>query len=81
MESTDSKKIYDLSGVHGAEVFRNLSLGLKVTMDDGMVGTIIGNAGDGAILEIRITENPADPSRVGQDEYVYFGEVQEVSDP
>jgi hypothetical protein len=46
-----------------------------------MAGTIIGNAGDGAILEIRITENPADPSRVGQDEYVYFGEVQEVSDP
>jgi hypothetical protein len=76
-----SKKKYDLSGIHGAEVFRTLAPGLKVTMDSGMVGEIIGNAGDGAILQIRVTANPEDPSRVGEDEFVYFGEVEEVSDP
>ena len=78
MEST---KKYDIGGVHGAEVFRDLPLGLKVTMDTGMVGEIIGNPHNGAILQIQITENPDDPSRVGEEEYVYFTEVRQISDP
>jgi hypothetical protein len=76
----ESAKKYDIGGVHGAEVFRDLPLGLKVIMNNGMVGEIIGNPHDGAILQVQITENPPDPSRVGEEEYVYYTEVREITD-
>ena len=77
MESTQK---YDIGGVHGAEVFRDLPLGLKITMNSGMVGEIVGNPHDGAVMMIQITENPEDPSRVGEEEYIFYTEVKEVTD-
>lgn len=76
----EAPKKYDIGGVHGAEIFRDLSLGLKITMNNGMVGKIIGNPHDGAVMQIEITENPDDPSRVGEEEYVFYTEVKEVTD-
>jgi hypothetical protein len=81
VESTGSKKSYDIGGVHGAEVFRDLPVGVRITMNNGMVGEAIGNPHDGAIMQIRILENPEDPSRVGEEEYVFYTEVREVTDP
>jgi hypothetical protein len=76
----ESKK-YDIGSIHGAEIFRDLPLGLIVTMQNGLVGEIIGNPHDGAVLQLRITEFPDDPSRVGDEEFIYFTEVREIRDP
>jgi hypothetical protein len=78
MES--NTKTYDIGGVHGAEVFRDLPLGVKILMQNGMVGKAIGNPHDGAVMQVRILENPEDPARVGEEEYIFYTEVKEVSD-
>jgi len=78
MEST---KKYEINGIHGAEVFRDLPLGVKIIMQNGMVGEAIGNPHNGAIMQVRITEFPDEPSRVGEEEYVFYTEVKEVTDP
>jgi hypothetical protein len=76
----ESSKKYDLSGVHGAEVFRDLPDGAKLRMTDGRVGEIIGNPHDGAIMMLKIIENPNDPTKVGEEEYVFYTEVREAFD-
>ena len=73
-----ASKEYDLSGPNGAVVFRDLPEGLKVRLTNGALGEITGNPHDGAYLLVRILENPADPSRVGNDELVFFNDVKEV---
>ena len=78
MES--SAKKYDIGGVHGAETFRDLPLGVKMVMNNGMIGEAIGNPHDGAVMQVRILENPEDPSRVGEEEYIFYVEVKEVID-
>jgi hypothetical protein len=79
VESNKTK--YDIGGVHGAEVFRDLPLGVKIIMNNGMVGEAIGNPHDGAVMQVKILENPADPARVGEEEYIFYTEVKEVTDP
>jgi hypothetical protein len=74
----ESSKKYDLSGVHGAEVFRDLPEGLKLRLASGAIGEIIGNPHDGAILQIRIVEHPDDPSKVGEEEFIFYPDVKEV---
>lgn len=69
---------YDLRGVHGAETFRDLAEGLKLVLTDGAVGEITGNPRDGAIMIVRITDDPQNPSRVGTEETVFFTEVRGV---
>ena len=78
MEST---KKYDINGIHGAEVFRDLPLGVKIIMQNGMVGEAIGNPHNGAIMQVRITEYPDEPQRVGEEEYIFYTEVKEVTGP
>jgi hypothetical protein len=73
-----ASKEYDLSGPNGAVVFRNLPEGLKVRLTNGALGEITGNPHDGAYLLVRILENSADPSKVGNDELVFFNDVKEV---
>ena len=75
---SESSKKYDLSGVHGAEVFRDLAEGLQIRLANGSIGEIIGNPHDGAILQIKIVEDANDPSRVGEEEYVFYPDVKEV---
>ena len=72
---------YDLGGVHGAEVFRDLPEGVEVHMVDGSVGEIVGNAGDGAWIMVRITTDENDPDRVGDEEAVFYADVQSAVRP
>lgn len=74
----ESPKEYDLSGVHGAEVFRDLPEGLKLRLTSGAIAEILGNPHDGAILLVRIVEHPDDPSKVGEEEYIFYPDVREV---
>ena len=74
----EPSKQYDLTGVHGAEVFRDLPEGLKLRMVDGAIVEIIGNPRDGAVLVVRVVENEANPSSVGEEQTVFFADVKEV---
>src|SRR5437773_2497397 len=55
--TVETPKQYDLTGVHGAEVFRDLPEGLKLRMVDGAIVEIVANAHDGAVLIVRTLEN------------------------
>jgi hypothetical protein len=77
----ESTKKYDIGGIHGAEVFRDLPIGVKIIMNSGMVAKAIGNPHDGAVMQVLITEWPDQPQRVGEEEYIFYTEVKEVTDP
>jgi len=68
---------YDLTGIHGAENFRDLPEGLKLRMTDGSIVEIVGNAHDGAVLVVKILEND-NPASVGEEETIFFPDVKEV---
>jgi hypothetical protein len=74
---TGSKK-YDLSGQHGAEVYRGLPEGTRITLLNGAVGEIVANPGDGGYILVKFLEHPDDPSKVGEEDYVFFNEVREA---
>jgi hypothetical protein len=74
---TESKK-YDLSGQHGAEVFRGLPEGTRVTLLNGAVGEITANPHDGGFILVRFQEHPHEPSKVGEEDYVFFNEIREA---
>ena len=69
---------YDLSGVHGAEVFRTLPEGTRITLLNGAVGEITANARDGGFILVKFLEHPKDPSKIGEEDYVFFNEVREA---
>ncbi len=69
---------YDLFDIGGSATFRELPEGLKVKLASGAIAEIIGNPGDGAVLLIKILEDPKDPSQVGQEETVFFTDVRGV---
>lgn len=69
-------KKYEISGQHGAEVFRELPEGVKITLLNGASGEIIGNPHDGGFVLVKWLEHPQDPSKVGEEEYVFFNEVR-----
>jgi hypothetical protein len=74
----ESSKKYDLSGVHGAEVFRDLAEGLKIKLTNGQIAEITGNPHDGGFLLVKIVEDQANPTNVGDEQAVFFQEVREV---
>ena len=76
----ETPKKYDLTGVHGAEVFRDLPEGLKLRMDDGSIVEITANAHDGAILMVKVVESTANPGSVGEEQTIFFTDVKEVVD-
>ena len=69
---------YDLTGVNGAQVFRDLPEGIKLRMTTGQIVEILENARNGANLLCRVVENDENPASVGEEEYVFFTDVQEV---
>ena len=69
---------YDLQGVHGAEVFRALAEGLKIELNNGAVGEIVGNPHDGGFLLVQFLKYPENPSKVGEEEMVFFTDVKGV---
>ncbi len=75
---TESAKQYDLNGINGAQTFRELPEGLKLKLEDGTIGEIVGNPGDGAFVLLKILESPSNPARIGAEEAVFFTDVAEV---
>ncbi|MSQ26890.1 MAG: hypothetical protein EXR51_01960 [Dehalococcoidia bacterium] len=69
-------KGYDLTGKGGIQAWSSLPEGTKLTLLNGAVGEIIANPHDGGWVLIKFQEHPHDPSKVGQEEYVFFNEVQ-----
>jgi hypothetical protein len=69
---------YDLTGVHGAEVFRTLPEGLKIELTNGAVGEITANPHNGAVLLVTYVEYPDNPAKVGEEEAVFFTSVKRV---
>jgi hypothetical protein len=74
MSSSD----YDLTGIRGAEIFRELPEGTRLQLSDGAICEIAANAGDGAWVIVTIVEDPNNPDRVGAEEPVFYAEVQSV---
>jgi hypothetical protein len=71
---------YDLTGLDTIDVWCKLPEGAKLTLINGAVGQIIANPQDGGFVLVRFQEHPLDPSKVGQEEYVFFKEVREAVD-
>jgi len=71
-------KQYDLTGREGIQVWSSLPQGTKITLLNGAVGEVTANPRDGGWVLVKFLEHPEDPSKVGQEEYVMFNEVQEA---
>ena len=68
----------DLQSNNAAVIYRDLPVGAKVKRRDGAILEVTGNPGDGAWLLVRVVEDPNDPSQVGQDDMVFFTDVEAV---
>ena len=68
----------DLRGNNAAIIYRELPVGARVKRKDGAILEVTGNPSDGAWLLVRIVEDPNDPSRVGQEDMVFFTDVEAV---
>lgn len=69
---------YDLTGLDTIDVWCSLPEGAKLTLNNGAVGEVIANPRDGGFILVRFEEHPDDPSKVGQEDYVFFNEVREA---
>ena len=68
----------DLESTDAASIFRDLPVGAKIKLKNGAVAEITGNPRDGAWLLIRFVEHPENPSLVGEDDMVFFVDVEAV---
>ena len=68
----------DLEGSNAALVYRDLPVGARVKRKDGAILEVTGNPGDGAWLLVRVVEDPHDPASVGQEDMVFFTDVEAV---
>ena len=70
---------YDLKGQGGIQVWTNLQDGVKLTLLNGAVGTVVANPHDGGYILVEFSEHP-DASKVGEEVYVFFNEVASATD-
>jgi hypothetical protein len=68
----------DLECSNAALVYRDLPVGARVKRRDGAILEVTGNPRDGAWLLVRVVENPNDPSSIGQEDMVFFTDVEAV---
>lgn len=68
----------DLNASTGSFVFRDLPEGARVRLKDGAVAQVTGNPRDGAWLLIRFLEHPTAPGRVGEEDMVFFTDVESI---
>jgi len=73
-----SNRSQDLQGNNAAVIYRELPVGAKVRRKDGAILEVTGNPGDGAWLLVRVVEASHDPSSVGQEDMVFFTDVEGV---
>ena len=74
----DSNSDSDLKGNNAAIIYRDLPVGARVKHRDGAILEVTGNPGDGAWLLVRVVEDPNNPSSVGQEDMVFFTDVEAV---
>jgi hypothetical protein len=68
----------DLKGNNAALIYRDLPVGARVQRKDGAILEVTGNPHDGAWLLVRVVEDPNDPARVGEEDMVFFTDVEAV---
>jgi len=68
----------DLKGNNAAVIYRDLPVGARVKRRDGAILEVTGNPGDGAWLLVRVVKDPNDPSTVGEEDMVFFTDVEAV---
>ena len=68
----------DLGGTDEIANWFNLTEGTKVKLKNGAVAEVTANPQDGGWLFVRYLEHLEDPSQIGQDEMVFFVDVQAV---
>ena len=68
----------DLNGITGALAYLDLAEGAKLRRKDGAILEVTGNPRDGAWLMVKILENAGDPSQVGEEDMVFFIDVDSV---
>jgi hypothetical protein len=68
----------DLESSNAALIYRDLPVGARVKRKDGAILEITGNPRDGAWLLVRVVEDPRDPARVGEEDMVFFTDVEAV---
>jgi hypothetical protein len=73
-----SNKSQDLQGNDAAVIYRELPVGARVRRKDGAILEVTGNPGDGAWLMVRVVEASNDPASVGQEDMVFFTDVEGV---
>ena len=73
-----SNRSQDLKGNDAAVIYRELPVGARVRRKDGAILEVTGNPGDGAWLLVRVVEAPDDPASVGQEDMVFFTDVEGV---
>ena len=71
----ESRRGYDPNSTEAAFEYLGLQPGAKVQLKNGAVAEVTGNPGDGCWLLVRFVEYPQEPSRVGQEDMVFFTEV------
>ena len=74
---TQSGANYDPSSTEAAYAYRDLPEGARVKLKNGAVAEVTGNPRDGAWLLIRFIEHPQEPSMVGEEDMVFFTDVEE----
>jgi len=67
---------YDPHSTEAAFAYRDLPVGARVKLTNGAVAEVTGNPRDGAWLLIRYVEHPQEPSRVGEEDMVFFTDVE-----
>ena len=68
----------NLEGSNASLIYRDLPVGARVKHRDGAILEVTGNPRDGAWLLVRIVEDPNNPSSVGQEDMVFFTDVEAV---
>jgi hypothetical protein len=69
---------YDLTGIRGAENFRELEAGLLLELEDGAVVELTDNARDGVVVVGRVVRADRQPERVGEEAVVFYKDVRRV---
>jgi len=68
----------NLNSSDAALIYRDLPVGARVKRKDGAILEVTGNPRDGAWLLVRVVEDPNEPSSVGQEDMVFFTDVEAV---
>ena len=61
----------------GGMFVRDMAIGTKLKLSNGAIVEILQNANDGGWVFAKYIENEEDPDMVGEEDWVFFGDVRE----